>query len=551
MKNKIAVLLNHPKDFDFIKKKIGKNILLIAHEQHTRQILKQVSLEYFYEPSQGDPAKFDEVKYFTLNWHRDENGRDLSFNQGISPGQIISGSAWIAFASYYREYNALKRCLEQIDILNVSKNEHPRFLQVAKTFGDQVRIYDPGHSQPCLKSACAERVLNEFPLIRRFSLVARCLQKLIMPLVRQRKHLYVPDWTSDKVARNDPHGLCQNSGMPWKGFYFSHKTNFFKEAEQVFPEKLGEHAAVSHLGEVLSRIGAKWDDNLLFLCSKYLKETYLKYRSMFIRTYAIYRELLHYYQPSLISVPGEAFEPYTIILQIAKSMGITTRYLGDGFGILATEPLFLDDTGKNWLFDEFAGLGKGGRDNYLLGGARPEQCLLMAAPLLSHHKNLPVQDKCYDAIVMTWIPMHWNPYSREEFGGQMTADVIRLLMALGKQRIAVKIKAESQRGFYETILKAEGLLEKVEILSGMFYKHVLKADIIIGGISSAVAESFYHGIPYYIYEPYENGYSNAMIEKSCIVSPEPVSRTINDLKINIIKGRIAVGVTREYMFGSA
>ena len=548
-KQKIVVLLNHSEDLGGIKKEFGRNIQMIHHEQHTRQILKHIPLDYFYEASHGDFKAHEEVKYLALNWHRDEQGRDLSFNQGISPGQIISGSARIAFASYYREYNAIKRWLNHVEIFYVSQNEHPRFLQVAKSFGDTIQTYDPGHTYSCLKSACGERILGEFPVIHRLSRAARLVQKPIMPLVRRRKQLYVSDWTSGHVADEDPGGLCRNSLKPWKGFYYSYKPQFAKEANQVFPKCLGDYASVSHLREVLSRIGAIWDDTLLSLCSTYLQENYRKYRSMFLRTYAVHRELFHYYQPDLVSVPGEAMEGFTLIIQLAKSMGITTRYLVDGYGILATEPLYRDETGENWLFDEFAGFGKGGRDNYLLAGVRPEQCILMTAPLLKHHENLPAQKKCYDAIVMTWVPMSLNPYSREEFGGQIAADVIRLLLELDKQKIAVKIKSELQRTLYETVLKAEGLLDKVDILSGFFYTHVLKAEYIIGGISSAVAESFYHGIPYYIYEPYENGYSDAMIEKSKIISPEGVARTIDELRINIIKGRIAVQVSREYMFG--
>ena len=66
---KIAALLNHPEDLGWIEKEYGKNVQMIAHEQHTRQILKHIPLDYFYETSRGDSKEYEEVKYLALNWH--------------------------------------------------------------------------------------------------------------------------------------------------------------------------------------------------------------------------------------------------------------------------------------------------------------------------------------------------------------------------------------------------------------------------------------------------------------------------------------------------
>ena len=111
---------------------------------------------------------------------------------------------------------------------------------------------------------------------------------------------------------------------------------------------------------------------------------------------------------------------------------------------------------------------------------------------------------------------------------------------MGKKRIAVKIKSEGQREFYENILKIEGFIDKVTIISGLFYEHVLKTDFVIGGISTGVAEAFYHNIPYYIYEPYENGYRNAIIEDSIIIDNKKVARSLSQLNKHIQNNEIAI-----------
>lgn len=553
MKDKIAVLLNHSEDLSWIEKEFGKNIRIIVHGHHVRQILKCPSLEYFYEPSSGDNKEYEEIEYLTFNWHRDNQGRDLSFDKGISPGQIISNSGWNDISIQHREYYTVKKWLDKLKILYISKNEEPLFHHVAQSFGDRIQIYDPGHSLPSLRSSCNERRLGEFPPIHRFSGIARYIQKPIISLIRRRKHLYMSSWTSTHVAREDSEGLCQNSLIPWKGYYWSKNSNFKIEAERVFPKALGDYVSPSHLKEVLSRISAKWDDSLLFLCSAYLQKSYQKNRLNFLMSYAVLREVLEYYKPVLISIPGEVSEHYLILHQIAKSMHIRTRYLGDGYGICASYPVCRDETGKNWLFDEFPAFGQAWMDHLQMRGVKKEQCILMSPPLLKHHENLPHQEKCYDAMFMTLIPMHLNPFCRKEYGGQIAVDVIRMLLKLGNRKIAIKIKfkSEDERFFYETILKAEGLLDKVQIIDGFFYEHVLKARFIIGGISSGVAEAYYHQVPYYIYEPYENGYSDAMIKESKIINPAAVARTIEQLQENILKDRIAVEVSPEYMFSGA
>jgi hypothetical protein len=109
-------------------------------------------------------------------------------------------------------------------------------------------------------------------------------------------------------------------------------------------------------------------------------------------------------------------------------------------------------------------------------------------------------------------------------------DTLSLLREMGFRRIAVKLKAESQSSIIIPVLDAAGLRDDVTLLTGMFYEHVRRADRVIGGFSSGVFESAVHGVPYYVHEPFANGYSNADLARSSIVGECAVSRDRDGLR---------------------
>ena len=76
----------------------------------------------------------------------------------------------------------------------------------------------------------------------------------------------------------------------------------------------------------------------------------------------------------------------------------------------------------------------------------------------------------------------------------------------------------------------------MEILEGKFYEHVNKAKAVVGGISTAVAECAIAGVPYFIFEPHENGYSDELIDKSLVIQLKKIARTPHELRILIAAG---------------
>ena len=66
--------------------------------------------------------------------------------------------------------------------------------------------------------------------------------------------------------------------------------------------------------------------------------------------------------------------------------------------------------------------------------------------------------------------------------------------------------------------------DRVDVLVGTFSEHVPNAEFIIGGISTAVAESMMASVPYLIFEPVSNGYSDEFLFNSTTLSTASIAR---------------------------
>jgi hypothetical protein len=95
-------------------------------------------------------------------------------------------------------------------------------------------------------------------------------------------------------------------------------------------------------------------------------------------------------------------------------------------------------------------------------------------------------------------------------------------------RIAIKLKVEAERHYVQSVLDELNL--KADILVGKFNKVLGKTNAVIGGISTAVAESAFVGIPYFVYEPLENGYLDEWVNSSVVISRESIARNSEELR---------------------
>ncbi|TGK17262.1 hypothetical protein EHO61_12680 [Leptospira fluminis] len=492
-------------------------------------------------------SPYRQVLYLSFNWYKDRFGKDILFRNGISVGPILSCSAWVAFSTLYGEFHRLHKKLEPDGSLRLPSDATRLQRKVASKIATKLTETEPMRLKSEAVLLSDERFVNWVLGISRYSGVFRKVQKLTRPFLNGRKTLYYSDWTYSKRVSGDHSGLVLNSKNFMKGAYVSISTADLQEAEGVFSERLPDIITSDSLSEVLKSIGVKWERDLLDLCCEYLHENYATNRGNFVLNYAYQKELLEYYKPETVVLPGEVVEPYAIILQIAQEMGIQKIFMLDGYPILPLYPLLQNCDGSDFLFDRFVCYGEANRDLFKIRGVSEDKCILTDTPLVDWHQDR-TESEIYDVIVMTWVVFSLNPDCIVPSPKSTLREALLAMMDLGMKRIAVKVKSEMEIDYVQDILQELDL--QADILTGFFYMHVKKARMIVGGISTGVIEAFLQSIPYYLFEPLDNGYSDEIINESVLLNLSRVARDREELKALIREGRVACISDREYVLGS-
>ncbi len=559
--SKQAILIIDPHDFGFVFQNFNeKDTVFLAATYNVLLSQPNHATQYFYPPGPGGDSKdLDSIYFMALNWFRDDSGKDMLAKNGFSCGTIIARTIISAFANDFRNYLAISYWLTKVDVLFASKNESPSFHRVACFFGDRIRWYDPGHQNlPTHRNSPERTVLFEYPTIHRYSWAARLLQLPFLPFVRRRKHLYFTDWTSIDEAKKCPDTMVQNSFKPWQGCYLKLSQHYIEEAEAVFPKQLNPEAVdLDHLRGKLQHAQLHWDDILTQIFQRILLASYTpECRAIIIRTYAVYKELFVYYKPNKVSLPSEVHFAHVLAMQVAHSLGIKTQLIIDGYQLMKDpSTLYRDENNNKFLVDRFVCQGPAHRDLMLSSGVNPGDCIFIKPTICNVNQKLFKQKTEYDVIVMYLYPHLHNPHARWDSAYKNILEVVSLLRSLGKKRIAIKAKPEGRLLIARDLMairgeiKSEEILQNVDILTGPLYEHIQKAECVVGQISTAVLEAFYHDIPYFIYEPYENGKTDRMISSSNILKLDRVARDIEQLKGLILSGKSSLQADRDYLLG--
>ena len=94
---------------------------------------------------------------------------------------------------------------------------------------------------------------------------------------------------------------------------------------------------------------------------------------------------------------------------------------------------------------------------------------------------------------MSWFANCLNIHGDHLSPVSTMRSALKIAVDSGAQSIGIKIKSPLEKKYILPLLIDIPIT--VEILEGRFFKHVLKAKAIIGGISTAVAESAIAGVP--------------------------------------------------------
>jgi hypothetical protein len=541
-------LLHHRDDLGWVRQNHGANVHVVAHEDYLPLLLGE-AMPCFFDYSRNAESVDDAIDFLSFNWHRDEEGRDICAIDKVSMADAFSAGLWITVAGMCREYFALKYWCERYDCVYVSCNEPPKFLEAAKKFGHRVQIYDPVHRRPSPLYSFTERVLDVQSIAQR----GNFLRKLQTPFLKwlRNKTLTLGEWTTVNFAARRPGWIGVDSRWPWKGAYLRKvPCKCTLDAERLVPQNFHAMFAPPQLIGVLRRIEVRWDDELIELLSWVMTERYRLYRAYFVSVLALYQDMLDSYRPTELVVASEFYEPYLIAAQLARARGVKVSWLVDGYPVVAIPKRIGKVVCGVSMFDRVYAAGCQHQCRLLKDRLETQEIVTISPPILDMHNVHDKVEKRFDAIIMTWIPNDLTLDGRNGSRPNILLDAIRAALDSGLEKLAIKIKHHTEKEWLVPVLERAGYIDKVTLLEGRFADHVAYAHRVIGGISSAVGETAYHGIPYYIYEPLANGYSAELIASAAVIAMGGVARTPAELYELLKRSEGSVVDDKVLLFGT-
>lgn len=151
---------------------------------------------------------------------------------------------------------------------------------------------------------------------------------------------------------------------------------------------------------------------------------------------------------------------------------------------------------------------------------------------------------------MTLIPTDITYQGRSGSRIKNLIDMLGVAKEAGFKKLAIKIKHSSEVDLIITTLKNFNFIgSDVDILTGNFSQYIESADCIIGGISSAIGEAAFYGVPYFIYEPISNGHTLEQLNSSVIFNRQDVARSPQELLDKLSNSKGSINCDPKFLFG--
>lgn len=458
-----------------------------------------------------------DVRAVALNWYRDSSSKDLTICDGISIGTTISCAVWqgisaiLQYSSKYREPSDLS------EIRRLPSDSSRLRIRVASRYGPVALDLDP----------TGELVVDEQflqPYMLRVPVIASIVRQIQVPLgslLRRRRNLYITDWITAKWSRSDPNGLVLYRKSILKSAIPAVSEDELSRAGSFFPPKIDDLFTYERLESTTNRLNIQWTSDELALIVEYVRDLYVEIRESLVRSAAQFMNMLDFYRPTRVFLPADAFEPWLILYQLCRGSGIETVMCVDGYMCLPLWPALKDETGGEWLVDRALAYGTAQAEHIRRTGFPSDRIELVEPPFL---KYLTVNSARpdLDLVILTWVPYTVNPGADYSSPFRTLVEALRAAQSCGYKRVGVKIKADEEKGYVLRAATDAGV--EIEILQGRFYKHVHRSKLFVGGISTALAEAVASGARYVVFEPYENGYTDEMIDSSSVLTRDSVIR---------------------------
>ncbi len=493
--------------------------------------IKTISFSDLYQSNEDSEWTEIDVDWFCHNWYRDADGQDLTLVDGISYGQALTGSLKVAVASVVRDHHALNT-IKNDGFQIVLPRQCPQILhEVARAIFEDVDICECDN-EVSDGAWLEERILRDYlsfkiPYVSRiFIRWMRAAQQIIFPSTRKPNRLVFGDWTNLGIE-------YENVPTLWTNYYRNiRKCAFVCQPSRREIERFSTSPRYSQVFEdvnfedVLYRHPKATSANFRFALTTVVRRV-LKVNTPWIAYYhSQMNGLFNSYQPASIELPAELFEPYSVALMVANQRLVPATLMLDGHDSSgANVPVLRNQTNSVLRFSKFVVFSQDQIDTAQNLRINDSMFVKRESPFLRRYKKIENLSQEYGVIIMTWLPQQYNPVANIESPKETLRAALEVALQHTGKRIGIKVKDERLEGSYvRKVISDLAAVDRVDILVGAFAEHVQKTDFVIGGISTAVAESMMAGVPYLIFEPIDNGYSDEFLSTSQTLSLANIAR---------------------------
>ena len=321
-----------------------------------------------------------------------------------------------------------------------------------------------------------------------------------------------------------------------------------------FPSQISDEQIRINLRTRLDAMNISNAGQIASILTKVTNHLYLHSRYALADMCAITSELIEFYQTSELELPSDRYEPFAVAAQIASTTGIRVRVIADGHDSAGiSQPRLRNSDNTSFLVDEFCVAGSGCAQRILRQSSLSDVIEVIDSPMLSVYEELMDQshDIKFSVIIMTWIPRNDRVAGLPDSPFETLFRALEIALEKFSGCIGIKIKHELERPYVELCVQQLNAIGRVKILTGYFYEHIFDTGLVIGGISTAVAECMIVRVPYIVFEPYNNGYDDEDIFG--VLSPfgrDLVARNEQQLRKLVEEPTSSVIITREEMLYS-
>ena len=510
--------------------------------------MKKYGIKYFFRDFIINKSNNSDkiISVFSKNWFLDDLKKDILEIDGISISNSINRRLSIKFTYILRAYFAIKFFLKNKSSLKISTNCNYHLLTVSKVFKKVEIINFKKKKENLFLDHSPDRARVVEPKTYNVAKIFRSIQKFLP----KKNVLYFGDSTSFNSAIKNKQILIKNSKNIFKSFYFCKNDYLNHKYDKLISSKIrnyNEDIIYENIIKILNifsinHASAKVISKIfLSLLNKELKI----HKKIFVKSLSVYEDLFQFYKPENIIQNGESGFDNILISELSRLYDSKNFLLIDGYQFFVDEFIFFKNKENKLSFDKVFAYGTANQKIYLNQGFKKNQIIKINSPILDQRKKIN-SSNFKNPLIIGYQP-NLNCYQTPfDIQIKIELDLIKLFQEMKFANLIIKLKdgdkilsgvglktPDFYKNLYENYFNTEMTI-KLDVRTGSLVENFKNTSFIVGGFSTSIIESIQNKVPYFFYEPIENGYKKNVLKSVRLFDKNKIARDIFSLKKNII-----------------